>query len=145
MNITIQEKLEIRNINILYESDSYDVSIETPLRDNIDISLNEGKVSAIDTAHRENTENPHNVTKEQLGITGDAGSFEKINKNLKSLNATPLNQNQIRYSNGILKTLTQPNDDTVVITLSGNTPNGIDLVKTVEVVENKDFPKITYS
>lgn len=62
-------------------------------------------------------------------------SFETVAKNLKAQDATLSYTNgdltEITYSNGITKTLQYTAGELTTITLSGNTPLGIDLVKTL--------------
>jgi len=68
------------------------------------------------------------------GIAAD--SFESISKNLAAVNAV-LTENEagelvtIEYANGIVKTFEYTGDDLTRISLSGATPDGIDLVKTL--------------
>lgn len=77
-------------------------------------------------------------------------TFETIGKNLKASNAT-FNYNgsgdltSIVYSNGITKTLSYSSGgDLISVTLSGSTPNGISLVKTLSYTDG-DLTAITYS
>lgn len=63
-------------------------------------------------------------------------TFETVNKNLKASNATSLNYtgnrlDSVVYANGITKTLNYTGNDLTSIVLSGSTPSGISLTKTL--------------
>lgn len=78
----------------------------------------------------------------------DTPSFEKVSKNLKSWDVVSSTTNSLTYSDGvesITKTITKPTSDTVVLTLSGDTPSGIDLIKTITIYDNGDLPTWVYS
>lgn len=77
-------------------------------------------------------------------------SFESVSKNLKASDAT-FNYNgsgdltSIVYANGVTKTLSYSSGgDLISVTLSGSTPNGISLVKTLSYTDG-DLTAITYS
>lgn len=81
------------------------------------------------------------------GIAAD--SFESISKNLAAVNAV-LTENEagelvtIEYANGIVKTFEYTGDDLTRISLSGATPDGIDLVKTL-TYSGGNLIGVTYS
>ena len=62
-------------------------------------------------------------------------SFETLSKNLKSVNAVPVYTDGrltgLNYANGIVKTLNYIGDQLTSIVLSGATPSGISLTKTI--------------
>lgn len=77
-------------------------------------------------------------------------SFETVSKNLKSWNAsfayTGGDLTEITYTDGIntvVKTLTYDNYDLASISLSGDTPSGIQLTKSFAYT-NGDLTQITY-
>jgi len=86
------------------------------------------------------------------GIQGPQGesyqeSFETVSKNLKAWNVISSTPNSLTYSNGadsITKTITRPNSTTVILTLSGDTPSGIDLIKTI-TLSGSNLPTWSYS
>lgn len=69
------------------------------------------------------------------GGGGAADSFETVNKNLSAADATFSYSggqiDSIAYVNGITKTFTYGPDGPTTIVLSGSTPGGIDLTKTL--------------
>jgi hypothetical protein len=78
-------------------------------------------------------------------------SFETVSRNLVSADAV-LNYSEsgdlssIEYSNGITKTLTyNAGGDLITITLSGSTPSGIDLVKSLGYSGSGDLVSVSYS
>lgn len=80
-----------------------------------------------------------------------ANTFETVSKNLASSDgilAYDANGDlvTITYANGIIKTLAyNANGDLISLTLSGITPEGIDLVKTFSYDANGDLITFTYS
>ena len=62
-------------------------------------------------------------------------SFESVSKNLRAydftLNYTSGELTSVVYSNGVTKTLSYTEGELTAITLSGSTPDGIDLTKTL--------------
>jgi hypothetical protein len=76
-------------------------------------------------------------------------SFETVAKNLKAKDATLSyssgNLETIEYANGVTKTLAYDGGNLITITLSGNTPSGIDLVKTLSYNGSGDLIGISYS
>jgi hypothetical protein len=67
-------------------------------------------------------------------------SFETVSKNLDSSNAlyqyTDGNLSSITYSNGVIKTFEYSQDSLVSVSLSGNTPQEITLVKTFTYIDD---------
>lgn len=93
---------------------------------------------------------PQGIQGEQ-GIQGPTGlfeaSFESVSKNLKSWNVVSSTSNSLSYSDGVstvVKTITKPNATTVILTLSGDTPAGIDLIKTI-TLNGSNLPTWVYS
>lgn len=84
-----------------------------------------------------------------LTVSRKGISFETISNNLQAYNAT-LNYDvngditSIIYSNGITKTFGYSGGDIVTVTLSGSTPTGVELVKTLTYTSG-DVTGITYS
>ena len=85
------------------------------------------------------------------GPQGPSGSFEdtfeSVSKNLKSWNVVSSTPDSLTYSDGvssITKTITKPDAVTVILTLTGDTPSGIDLVKTI-TLNGSDLPTWSYS
>ena len=82
------------------------------------------------------------------GGGGAADSFETVSKNLAAsdgtLNYTGDVLTSIVYANGITKTFAYGPDGLSSITLSGSTPGGIDLVKTL-VYSSGKLASISYS
>ena len=80
-----------------------------------------------------------------------AQTFETVSKNLASAGGTLAYDANgdlvtITYDNGILKTLAyDANGDLISLTLSGDTPEGIDLVKTFSYDANGDLVNFVYS
>lgn len=138
-----------------------------------------GEIQALISNHAILTNNPHSVTKSQVGLgsvdnTSDLAkpistlvqaeitridadvdqlflslgeTFESVSKNIKSWNVVSSTTNSLTYSDGIdsiTKTITKPDAVTVILTLSGDTPAGIDLVKTITLNTN-DLPTWVYS
>jgi hypothetical protein len=80
-----------------------------------------------------------------FSLVGD--TFESVSKNIRSWNAVSSTTNSISYSDGvstIVKTITKPDAVTIVITLTGDTPAGIDLVKTI-TLNGANLPTWSYS
>lgn len=80
---------------------------------------------------------------------GIAESFETVSANLSSVDYTlnyDINGNitSIDYSNGIIKTFNYTGEDITSIVLSGSTPGGIELTKTLTYVDG-DITEISYS
>jgi hypothetical protein len=75
---------------------------------------------------------------------GIAESFETVSKNLLSSDIVSSTTTSMTYANGIIKTIDDSVEGTIVITLSGATPSGIDLVKTVTLVGD-NLPTVTYT
>ena len=71
-------------------------------------------------------------------------TFETVSKNLLSSNVVAATTTSMTYANGVIKTIDEPDDATLIVTLSGITPWGIDLVKTV-VFTGDNLPLITYT
>ena len=69
------------------------------------------------------------------GVGASADTFETVAKNLASSDYTLVRTSgvltSIVYANGITKTLSYGPDGLASITLSGSTPGGIDLIKTL--------------
>jgi hypothetical protein len=67
-------------------------------------------------------------------------SFETVSKNLDSSNAlyqyTDGNLSSITYANGVIKTFEYSQDSLVSVSLSGNTPQEITLVKTFTYIDD---------
>lgn len=87
---------------------------------------------------------------EELKQTFISQTFETVSKNLASAGGTLAYADgdlvTITYDNGILKTLAyDANGDLISLTLSGSTPEGIDLVKTFSYDANGDLVTFTYS
>lgn len=82
------------------------------------------------------------------GGLGISQSFETVSANLDASDAT-LNYNvngditSIEYTNGIIKTFNYTGSDITSIVLSGSTPGGIDLTKTLSYVDG-DVVSISY-
>lgn len=81
-------------------------------------------------------------------VIGGKESFETVAQNLDAADSVPTytdgNLTKVVYSNGITKTMAYVNDEVVTITLSGATPSGIDLVKTISYVDG-EWAGSTYS
>ena len=75
---------------------------------------------------------------------GISESFETVHQNLDSSNAVSSTETQVTYANGVIKTFSEPDENTIIITLSGSTPSGIDLVKTV-TFSGDNLPTISYT
>jgi hypothetical protein len=75
---------------------------------------------------------------EGISVTGVAETFETVSKNLDAndatLNYTGEDLTSIVYSNGITKTLNYTGTDLTSVVLSGTTPGGIDLTKTLSYI-----------
>lgn len=71
-------------------------------------------------------------------------TFESVSKNMKSFAAISSTETSITYANGITKTIDDSDPNSIVITLSGDTPGGIPLVKTITFSGN-NLPTHTYS
>lgn len=71
-------------------------------------------------------------------------TFESVSKNIKASNAISSTETSITYENGITKTIDSTDPNSIVITLSGATPGGIDLVKTITFSGN-NLPTHSYS
>ncbi len=90
------------------------------------------------------------------GIQGEKGedgvgklSFETVSKNLDAADAVIAydaedNPTSITYSDGVVKTFTYTGEDLTTITLSGATPEGIDLIKTLSYT-GENLTEVTYS
>ena len=82
------------------------------------------------------------------GGSGIAETFETVSKNLSASGAvmgyTDGDLTTVTYSNGIVKTLAYSLDGLSSVTLSGNTPGGIALVKTLQY-NSPDLSGFTYS
>lgn len=84
-----------------------------------------------------------------LAVYRKGVAFETISNNLQSYDST-LNYDvngditDIVYSNGITKTFGYSGGDIVTVTLSGSTPSGINLVKTLTYTSG-DVTAITYT
>ena len=82
------------------------------------------------------------------GGSGIADTFETVSKNLSASGAvmgyTDGDLTTVTYSNGIVKTLAYSLDGLSSVTLSGNTPGGIALVKTLQY-NSPDLSGFTYS
>lgn len=81
--------------------------------------------------------------------SGIAGTFETVNKNLDAANAVlAYNGNAdletITYASGVVKTFAYASGDLISITLSGATPDGIDLIKTLTYTGG-NLTGVTYS
>jgi len=79
---------------------------------------------------------------------GSAATFETVSKNLaasgSTLNYTGDELTSITYASGIIKTFAYGVNGLETITLSGATPGGIDLVKTLSYVSG-NLTSIAYS
>ena len=79
---------------------------------------------------------------------GSAATFETVSKNLPAsdatFNYTGEDLTSIVYASGITKSFTYGVDGLETITLSGATPGGIDLVKTLSYVSG-NLASIAYS
>ena len=81
----------------------------------------------------------------EIQTVGIAESFETVNDNLKAYDKTHAytgdTLNTITYDLGggqfIVKTFGYSGLDLITVTLSGNTPSGIDLIKTISYSANK--------
>jgi hypothetical protein len=77
-----------------------------------------------------------------------APTFETVSKNLDASDATFAysggNLDTIIYASGVVKTFAYSGGDLVSVTLSGATPDGIDLVKTF-TYSGGDLTAVTYS
>lgn len=66
---------------------------------------------------------------------GGSDSFETVNRNLSASDATLAyagdDLSTITYTSGIVKTFAYGGDGLATVTLSGSTPGGIDLIKTL--------------
>jgi YD repeat-containing protein len=88
---------------------------------------------------------------EELKQTFIYNTFETVSKNLASSGGTLAYDANgdlitITYLNGIIKTLAyDANGDLISLTLSGSTPEGIDLVKTFSYDANGDLVTFVYS
>ncbi|MCP9765154.1 hypothetical protein [Lacihabitans soyangensis] len=71
-------------------------------------------------------------------------TFETVSKNLRGIDIVASTANSMTYANGVVKTITRPSANTIVVTLAGTTPAGIELVKTVTTYADK-LPTIIYS
>jgi hypothetical protein len=75
-------------------------------------------------------------------------TFETVAKNLKAedytLNYTEGDLTSIVYANGVTKTLGYVDGDLSTITLSGATPDGIDLIKTL-IYTDGELTAVTYT
>jgi hypothetical protein len=75
-------------------------------------------------------------------------SFETVAKNLRAedatLSYTGSDLTSVEYANGVTKTLQYTNGDLTQITLSGSTPSGIDLVKTLGYADG-NLVSVSYS
>lgn len=84
------------------------------------------------------------------GVGGSSDSFETVSKNLQSYDYT-INYNgsgdvsSIVYSAGITKTFNYTSGDITSIVLSGSTPSGIDLTKSLTYDLDGNVEEITYS
>jgi hypothetical protein len=82
------------------------------------------------------------------GGSGIADTFETVSKNLSASGAvmgyTDGDLTTVTYANGIIKTLAYSLDGLASVTLSGNTPGGIALVKTFQY-NSPDLSGFTYS
>jgi hypothetical protein len=87
---------------------------------------------------------------QQVGGGGSTAqeTFETVSKNQKSVDYelfyTDGDLTSIVYANGITKTLGYADGDLVTITLSGSTPTGIDLVKTLTYTDG-ELTSVAYS
>jgi len=76
-------------------------------------------------------------------------TFETVSKNLAAsdvtLNYTDGDLTSLVYANGITKTLSYTSGNLTTITLSGATPNGIELVKTLAYSSGGDLTGISYA
>jgi hypothetical protein len=76
-------------------------------------------------------------------------TFETVSKNLAAsdvtLNYTDGDLTSLVYANGITKTLSYTSGNLTTITLSGATPNGIDMVKTLAYSSGGDLTGISYA
>lgn len=72
-------------------------------------------------------------------------TFETISKNLIASNIVSTTDTLITYVNGVTKTITFPNENTIIVKLSGNIPIGIANTKTITFPNDTDFPIINYS
>jgi hypothetical protein len=82
------------------------------------------------------------------GGGGGADSFETVAKNLSADDATFTwsggNLTSISYANGITKTLGYTGDDLTTVVLSGSTPGGIELTKTL-IYSGGNLASFSYS
>jgi hypothetical protein len=82
-------------------------------------------------------------------LSGAAPSFETVSKNLDASDAVLAydgndNLTTITYASGVIKTFAYTGDDLTSITLSGSTPDGIDLIKTLTYAGG-NLTGVTYS
>jgi hypothetical protein len=79
---------------------------------------------------------------------GAADSFETVAKNLSASDATLAYSGgdlvSVTYASGVTKTLAYSGGNLVTVTLSGSTPGGIDLVKTLTYT-GSDLTGVAYS
>lgn len=79
-----------------------------------------------------------------IGQAELAATFETVNKNLAASNVISSTVDSMTYANGIVKTLDTSTSGTVIVTLSGSTPAGIDLIKTITLGSGV-LPTFVYS